>query len=329
MVAELDLVLRAVGISPNKDPLVLVGYSYGTVVARGLAAMRSSNAAAAATTTTAATSRRMRRTWQVSSIIAIDGTHESSVPTPQCAASAAAVAVALSQNRRWLLELFWKARLPQTLSRIVPLPTIPRESPLVIPTPCVSCGRRGDEQLNDPTPRKVLGGAGSSNGYSGGDSSGAGSAGVDAGGGARAGLGAGSGGAIHATNGSGALYASTGGDAAGHACLFQYYTGLLLAAVRCGKFKLRFDLEPVELYDLDADIGEQHPLPNTTAMWQSVVLNITAARDAHLKTVVKVQDQLALGSNNKYALCGAPDSKTRYPQYPNCTMNPENWITPW
>lgn len=88
-------------------------------------------------------------------------------------------------------------------------------------------------------------------------------------------------------------------------------------------------MELIELYDLDADIGEQHPLPNTTAAWRTVVANITAARDAHLKSVVKVQDQLALGSDSKYALCGAPDSKTKYPQYPNCTMNPENWIAPW
>ena len=117
--------------------------------------------------------------------------------------------------------------------------------------------------------------------------------------------------------------------AAGHACLFQYYTGLLLAAVRCGKYKLRFDLDPVELYDLDADIGERNPLPNTTAAWHEVVANITAAREAHLKTVVKVQDQLALGSDSKYALCSAPDSKHRYPQYPNCTKNPENWLPPW
>jgi hypothetical protein len=33
--------------------------------------------------------------------------------------------------------------------------------------------------------------------------------------------------------------------ASGHVCLFQYYTGLLLAAVRCGKYKLRFDTQPL------------------------------------------------------------------------------------
>ena len=117
--------------------------------------------------------------------------------------------------------------------------------------------------------------------------------------------------------------------ARGHTCLFQYYSGALLAAVRCGKYKLRFDLDPIALYDLDADVAEQRPLPNNTAAWAAVVANITAARDAHLRTVVPVQDQLALGSDARYALCAAPDSQARYPQFPNCTLNPENWAPPW
>lgn len=79
------------------------------------------------------------------------------------------------------------------------------------------------------------------------------------------------------------LYSSVG---AGHKCLFHYYSGLLLAAVRCGRYKLRFDFDPMELYDLEDDIAEQHPLANNTATWRQVVANITAARDAHRKTVV-------------------------------------------
>lgn len=49
----------------------------------------------------------------------------------------------------------------------MPLPTIPRNSPLVIPTPCPRCGRRVEEQLNDPTPRgghRSPGGVGSGGG---------------------------------------------------------------------------------------------------------------------------------------------------------------------
>lgn len=95
--------------------------------------------------------------WQVRSIVAIDGTHEASVPTPQCAASAAAVerAASASRNRRWLLDVLWKAHVPEALSAIVPLPVVPRQSPLVIPTPCNRCGRRIEEPLNDPTPRRA------------------------------------------------------------------------------------------------------------------------------------------------------------------------------
>jgi arylsulfatase A len=44
--------------------------------------------------------------------------------------------------------------------------------------------------------------------------------------------------------------------------------------------------------------------------------------------VVPVQDQLALGSDARYALCAAPESQARYPQFPNCTLNPENWAPP-
>lgn len=42
-----------------------------------------------------------------------------------------------------------------------------------------------------------------------------------------------------------------------------------------------------------------------------------------------VQDQLALGSDNKYALCAAPNSTASYPHLPNCTLSPNNWIPPW
>ena len=117
--------------------------------------------------------------------------------------------------------------------------------------------------------------------------------------------------------------------ARGHRCLFQYFSGALLAAVRCGRYKLRFDLDPIALYDLGADIAEQYPLPSSTATWATVVANITAVRAAHLATVVPVQDQLELGSDARFALCAAPDSVSRFPQFPNCTLNPENWAPPW
>jgi arylsulfatase A-like enzyme len=59
--------------------------------------------------------------------------------------------------------------------------------------------------------------------------------------------------------------------ATGHECIFNYKSGASLAVVRCGKWKVHFDKTPVELFDLDADIGEQHPLPSSTPMWSRVV----------------------------------------------------------
>lgn len=123
------------------------------------------------------------------------------------------------------------------------------------------------------------------------------------------------------------LFGSPG--AQGHECVFLYYSGRMLAAVRCGRYKARFDTDPVQLYDLQADIGERHPLPNTTVQWRAVVARISAARASHLNTVLPVQDQLALGSDNRYALCGARNSTATHPHLPNCTLSPGNWVPPW
>lgn len=59
--------------------------------------------------------------------------------------------------------------------------------------------------------------------------------------------------------------------ATGHECIFNYKSGASLAVVRCGKWKVHFDKTPVELFDLEADIGEQHPMPSSTPMWLRVV----------------------------------------------------------
>ena len=31
------------------------------------------------------------------------------------------------------------------------------------------------------------------------------------------------------------------------------------------------------------------------------------------------------GSDKKYGICCDPNSKQKYPDYPECTCNPENW----
>lgn len=116
----------------------------------------------------------------------------------------------------------------------------------------------------------------------------------------------------------------------GHRCLFQYHAGNDLAAVRCGRWKVHYEGDvPSQLYDLLADAGEHSPIPRSTSTWAQVVPNVTAERAAHLKTVVPVPDQTELGGDIRYAFCGAPDSTSKYPKLPNCTLNPDNWVAPW
>jgi hypothetical protein len=45
--------------------------------------------------------------------------------------------------------------------------------------------------------------------------------------------------------------------------------------------------------------------------------------------VVPVVDQILLGYDDDYMLCSDPHSQDKYPNYPNCTMSPQNWVAPW
>jgi hypothetical protein len=116
-----------------------------------------------------------------------------------------------------------------------------------------------------------------------------------------------------------------------HDCLFNYHTGSAgPGVVRCGDYKLHFETRPPELYDLIADPHEDNPLNvQASPSLQAIVKKITAARAAHLTTVVLVEDQILLGHDDNYMLCSDPHSQQKYPNYPNCTMSPENWVAPW
>ena len=109
-----------------------------------------------------------------------------------------------------------------------------------------------------------------------------------------------------------------------HACLIQYHAGADgPGAVRCGRHKLFFPANRStagRLYDLDADAGEHSPLPASTPGYAKVVANITAARDAHVQTLVRVVDQIALGSSLQYALCSDPASQQRCVCVGNCVL---------
>ena len=49
-------------------------------------------------------------------------------------------------------------------------------------------------------------------------------------------------------------------------------------------------------------------------------------KSQHLATLdLGVPNQIAKGEDKKYEICCDPNSQKKYPMYPNCTCNPENW----
>ena len=61
--------------------------------------------------------------------------------------------------------------------------------------------------------------------------------------------------------------------------------------------------------------------PLDLTKYGAVVKAITAARNAHMATVVKVVDQIARGGSTEYMICGDPHSTRYHPTLQNCTMN--------
>jgi arylsulfatase A len=52
---------------------------------------------------------------------------------------------------------------------------------------------------------------------------------------------------------------------------------------------------------------------------------IDEKRKEHQKSVKQVPNQMALGLNPKLKVCCDWDSQKKYPDYPVCTCNPENY----
>ena len=73
------------------------------------------------------------------------------------------------------------------------------------------------------------------------------------------------------------------------------------------------------------DPSENYPVNSKSSEYKAAMATISAAKSAHEKTLKYVTNQMALGTNKDYGLCGAPHSQKQYPQYPNCTMDPGNW----
>ena len=143
-------------------------------------------------------------------------------------------------------------------------------------------------------------------------------------------------------------------SAKGHDCIMMYRAAAAvnasgeLFAVRCGRHKVYWRTQlcpkskprcgvapplpfkpgkqdPPLIFDLVADPGENLPLDSSTDAYKAALKTIGAARDAHLATITPVPDQNGRGSDVRYAVCGAPDSPSTLPAWPNCTLTPANW----
>lgn len=157
------------------------------------------------------------------------------------------------------------------------------------------------------------------------------------------------------------LLLSGGKSGKGHECLFHYHDPDAhpeaikvlhgVSAVRCGKYKAHYKTtsgggdhcgqtlpvpnglyydNPV-LFDLEADIGEFHPIKNTTTEYTKGMDIISKALKAHLSTITYVPNQMTNkhggvgGDDLSMAVCKDLMSRKKYPQYPNCTSDPHNF----
>lgn len=84
--------------------------------------------------------------------------------------------------------------------------------------------------------------------------------------------------------------------------------------------------EPPLLFNLDVDGGENSPIDASSQEYQEAMDRIYRARQEHLASIdPNVVDQNGRGSASWAAVCADPDSKSKYPQHPNCTISPANW----
>jgi len=105
-------------------------------------------------------------------------------------------------------------------------------------------------------------------------------------------------------------------------------------AIRKGPFKLHWVTKdtfgltvfhnPPLLFNLDNDPSETYPLD--TNEYADVVAELIQAQKNHEKTVIPVPTQK--GSDPSLCLCCDPNSQIKYPEYPQCTCNPEYWTIP-
>eukprot|EP00041_Stephanoeca_diplocostata_P023305 m.570416 g.570416 ORF g.570416 m.570416 type:complete len:546 (+) comp22263_c3_seq20:196-1833(+) len=146
-----------------------------------------------------------------------------------------------------------------------------------------------------------------------------------------------------------------------HDCVFHYHSSQDrsgtsgpngLAAVRCGNYKAHFFTksttrgapvpdglhDPPILFNLVLDVGETHPIDNTSSLYRTTMAGIKAAVKTHLASVDVVPCQMhaadkchidtlasvCVGGNNmSVAICKDINSKAKFPDWPVCTSDPE------
>lgn len=82
---------------------------------------------------------------------------------------------------------------------------------------------------------------------------------------------------------------------------------------------------PPLLYNVEHDLGEQYPIDPESDEYASAMATIEAAKQEHEATLSPVPNQMGLGKDEDTVVCCDPDSQSKYPQYMNCTCNPENF----
>eukprot|EP01083_Nonionella_stella_P020771 57645_1 len=82
---------------------------------------------------------------------------------------------------------------------------------------------------------------------------------------------------------------------------------------------------PPLLFNIDWDPSESYPIDKTNANYQPIMEYLSQKREEALRSLRPVPNQMELGQNTDFEICAAPNSKEKYPQYPNCTQTVEGF----
>lgn len=86
---------------------------------------------------------------------------------------------------------------------------------------------------------------------------------------------------------------------------------------------------PPLMYNVEHDLSEQYPMDPNSDEYAKALATIMRAKREHEATLSPVPNQMALGGEDDYVSCCDPASQEKFPKYPNCTCNPENFGHEW